>query len=212
MAVFARGHTKMARRITEFFDYGAPPKRPRPDESSSSTDDRPASSLSTDYRPASFSEGTASATESTDSESYTRKGKHKIGYNASWETEFNWLKRVEGGMLCSICSKFNLVNSRNKTSVWASEPCKQLKKDKVVQHGRSEMHAAAVERERLAIASTSDGGIAQAYETTVSLQKKAISGSMRILYWLAKEEVAHFTKFDSLKQLCLDLGCDYLES
>ena len=31
---------------------------------------------------------------------------------------------------------------------------------------------------------------------------------MRILYWLAKEEVAHFTKFDSPKQLCLDLGCD----
>ena len=101
------------------------------------------------------------------------------------------------------------LNSRNKTSVWASEPCKQLRKDKVVQHGRSEMHAAAVERERLAIASTSDGGIAQAFETTVSLQKKAISGSMWILYWLAKEEVAQFTKFDSLKQLCLDLGCDY---
>jgi len=62
-------------------------------------------------------------------------------------------------MLCSICSKFNLVNSRNKTSVWASEPCKQLRKDKVVQHGHSEMNVAAVERERLAIASTSDGGI-----------------------------------------------------
>ena len=150
-------------------------------------------------------------TDSTDSESYTRKGKHKISYNDSWENEFNWLKRVEGGMLCTICHKFNLVNSRNKIGVWASEPCKQLRKDKVVQHARSEMHAAAIERERLAIASTSDGGIAQAFQTTVSLQKKAISGSMRILYWLAKEEIAHFTKFDSLRQLCVDLhvGCDY---
>ena len=36
------------------------------------------------------------------------------------------------------------------------------------------MLATAVERERLAIASTSDGGIAQAFQTTVSLQKKAI--------------------------------------
>ena len=79
----------------------------------------------------------------------------------------------------------------------------------VVQHARSKMHATAVERERLAIASTSDGGIAQAFQTTMSLQKKALSGSIRILYWLAKEEIAHFTKFDSLRKLCLDLSCDY---
>ena len=102
-----------------------------------------------------------------------------------------------------------VVNSRNKTGVWSSEPCKQLRKDKVVQRAQSEMHATAVERERLAIAFTSDGGIVQAFQTTVSLQKKAISGSIRILYWLAKEEIAHFTKFDSLRKLCLDLGCDY---
>lgn len=112
-------------------------------------------------------------------------------------------------MLCTICNKFNLVNSRNRTGVWANEPCKQLRKDKIVQHAQSEMHATAVERERLAIVSTSDGGIAQAFQSTVSLQKKAISGSMWILRWLAKEEVAHVTKFDSLRQLCMDLGCDY---
>ena len=53
--------------------------------------------------------------------------------------------------------------------MWASEPCKQLRKDKVVQHARSEMHANAIERERLAIASTSDGGIVQAFQATVSL-------------------------------------------
>ena len=96
---------------TECFE--APPKHLRPDLSAES-------SSSTDYRPASFSEATASATDSTDSESYTRKGKHKFGYNASWEDEFKWLKRVDGGMLCTICNKFNLVNSRNKTGVWAS--------------------------------------------------------------------------------------------
>ena len=112
-------------------------------------------------------------------------------------------------MLCHLCSKFNVVSSRNRLGLWSCQPCTQLRKDNVVQHSRSEMHAAAIERERLAIASTSDGGIAQAFQITVSLQRKAVSGSMRILYWLAKQEVAHFTKFDSLRQLCLDLGCDY---
>ena len=87
-----------SRRITEFFE--APPKRSRLDpseESSSLTDHRPASSSSSDYRPASqFSEGTASATDSTDSESYTRKGKHKIGYNASnAERGFSSMNRVK---------------------------------------------------------------------------------------------------------------------
>ena len=211
----------MASKITDFFARS--PKRARLDSlpssdngpaSSSSSDNGPASSSSSGSGPtSSSSKHSVSAayreTDSTDSESYTRKGKHKIGYNDSWENEFNWLKRVEGGMLCTICHKFNLVNSRNKIGVWASEPCKQLRKDKVVQHARSDMNAAAIERERLAIASTSDGGIAQAFQTTVSLQKKAISGSMRILYWLAKEEIAPFTKFDSLRQLCVDLGCDY---
>ena len=30
------------------------------------------------------------------------------------------------------------------------------------------------------------------------------------MYWLAKEEVAHTTKFNSLKDLVISLGCDYL--
>ena len=149
------GNNIAVRKLTEFFK--APPKHSQQDSSTGS-------SLSTDYRPAAcsegttaaFSEATTSATDSTNSESYAQKGKHKIGYNASWEAQFNWLKRVEEGMLCSICNKFNLLNSRNKfnllnsrnkTSVWFSEPCRQLRKDKVVQHSQSEMHATAVERE-----------------------------------------------------------------
>ena len=30
------------------------------------------------------------------------------------------------------------------------------------------------------------------------------------MYWLAKQEVAHTTKFTSLKDLAIQLGCDYL--
>ena len=88
--------------------------------------------------------------------------------------------------------KFNLVNSRNKTGVWASEPCKQLRKDKVVQHVRSEMHAAAIERERLATASTYDSRIAQAFQNCRRRPYLEVQ-CMWILYWLAKEEIAHYT-------------------
>ena len=90
-------------------------------------------------------------------------------------------------MLCTLCNNFNLVNSHNKTGVWSSEPCKQLRKDKVVQYARYEMHATAIEREKVAIATNSGGGITQAFQTTVFLlQKKAIFGSMQIRYWFVK--------------------------
>ena len=34
---------------------------------------------------------------------------------------------------------------------------------------------------------------------------------MKIIYWLAKEEVTHTTKYDSLLDLAISLGCNYLK-
>ena len=30
------------------------------------------------------------------------------------------------------------------------------------------------------------------------------------MYWLVKQDIAHTTKFNSLKDLAIQLGCDYL--
>ena len=46
----------------------------------------------------------------------------------------------------------------------------------------------------------------------VSLERKAFLGALRCLYWLAKEEVAHTTKFKPLLELAISLGCGYLKS
>ena len=43
------------------------------------------------------------------------------------------------------------------------------------------------------------------------MKMKAVEGALKILYWPAKNEVIHFTKFESLKQLCTELGCTYLK-
>ena len=42
------------------------------------------------------------------------------------------------------------------------------------------------------------------------VQRKASIGALNLMYWLAKQEVAHTTKFNSLKDLAIQLGCDYL--
>ena len=52
-----------------------------------------------------------------------------------------------------------------------------------------------------------------AFEKIVALKRKTVLGAMKILYWLSKNEAAHFTKFESLKELelCIELGCTYLK-
>ena len=42
------------------------------------------------------------------------------------------------------------------------------------------------------------------------VQRKALVGALNLMYWLAKQEVAHTTTFNSLKDLAIQLGCDYL--
>lgn len=44
----------------------------------------------------------------------------------------------------------------------------------------------------------------------VLLTEEAVQAGMQIVYWLAESEVAHFTKFESLKELSIDPGADVL--
>ena len=41
-------------------------------------------------------------------------------------------------------------------------------------------------------------------------QRRALIGTLKIVYWLAKEEVAIFTKYESLLCLVQSLGCTYI--
>ena len=72
------------------------------------------------------------------------------------------------------------------------------------------MHKEAEELEAARLASQRNGGIKQAFSARVVVQRKALIGALQLMYWLAKEEVAHTTKFNSLKDLAIRLGCDYL--
>ena len=72
------------------------------------------------------------------------------------------------------------------------------------------MHAQAMEREGARLSSQCSGGIRQAFSKQVVVQQKALIGTLKMVYWLAKEEVAHTTKFASLMELSINLGVDYL--
>ena len=59
----------------------------------------------------------------------------------------------------------------------------------------------ALERERLTVEASTVGGISQGFEQVISLQRNSVLGALKIVYWLTKHEVAHFTNFESLKEL-----------
>lgn len=72
------------------------------------------------------------------------------------------------------------------------------------------MHKDAEQHEAQRLASQRDGGIIQAFSVRVSLNRKALIGALKMMYWLAKEEIAHTTKFFSLMDLSIQLGSDDL--
>ena len=144
------------------------------------------------------------------------KAKHRVGYDSSWQKEYPWHIPVYGsdettviGVLYALCKQHN-VQQRNKSGTWTEKPCTLLRKDLLQRHKTSSMHKEAEQRETARQASQRDGGIRQAFSTRIMVQRKALIGALQLVYLLAKEEIAHTTKFNSLKDLVIHLGCDFL--
>ena len=56
------------------------------------------------------------------------------------------------------------------------------------------MHKEAVEQVCACQVVTARGGIKEAVQVQVKLQRSAVIGAMNCLYWLCKQEIAHTTK------------------
>ena len=54
------------------------------------------------------------------------------------------------------------------------------------------------------------GGITQAFESVRTVQRQALIGGLKCMYWLAKHEIAHSTNFESVLELASSLGCTYI--
>ena len=86
---------------------------------------------------------------------------------------------------------------------WTNEPCASLQRDVLQCPKDSTMHKPAQQLEATRLASERDGGIRQAFSSRVVVQRKALIGALYVLCWLAKEEAAHTTKFNSQKDLSI---------
>lgn len=98
---------------------------------------------------------------------------------------------------------FCLLFQKHKTSskmVWTSLPCKQFRKDKLRDHELSKCHSEAVRCDACAASSRKTGGIKEAIEDQVSIQRQAVKGALKsvCIGWLKKKK--HITQ-SSLLQL-----------
>ena len=99
------------------------------------------------------------------SDGFTTRGKHKIGYNASWKTDFPWHTPVYNssestviGLLCCVCKRHS-TKPRNHFAIWTTQACTQLRTDALQRHKDSLMHKQAQQLEAARVASERDGGI-----------------------------------------------------
>ena len=74
------------------------------------------------------------------------------------------------------------------------------------------MHNEAARQEIERQLANIDGGIAQAFEHCWEVEEKAVCAAISCVYFLAKEEIPHMTKYQPLLELIQHLGMPYLET
>ena len=155
---------------------------------------------------------------SSSTDRYKRTSKHLEGYNPDWKEQYAWLLPVVDrdapgticGLLCELCQRYKIVQ-RSSAGTWSFKPCTVLLKDMIQRHADSSMHKEALDRKSTRLSVLRQGGIQQAFQRQVSVQKKALVGALKIVYYLAKEEIPLTTKYEAIMNLAINLGCDYLK-
>ena len=92
------------------------------------------------------------------------------------------------GLLCELCQCYK-VTQRSEAGMWVSKPCTVLRKDMIDHHSQSIMHKQAMNCEATRLGIKHHGGIQQAFQRHVCLQRRALVGTLKIAYCLAKQEI-----------------------
>ena len=137
------------------------------------------------------------------SDRVVRRAKHREGYNADWKEQYMWLLSVADrdkpeeicGLLCQLCQRHKMTQ-RSGAGTWVSKPCTVLHKDVIDCHSQSNMHKEAVECEATRLSVECHGGLQQAFQRQVCVQRRVVVGALRIVYCLAKQEIPFTTNMN----------------
>ena len=157
-----------------------------------------------------------SASASTSAPKRKRSGGHKVAYDPSWKSAYPWLVPAESDdvvtrLKCQWCTTHSSACKHSRSGTWTTSPCMSLCKDCIERHKKSEVYARSVDLELHREQAVREGGIMMAFQQQVVAQRKAVIGALKVVYWLAKEEIAYTTKYELLLSLAQSLGCTYLK-
>ena len=113
-------------------------------------------------------------------------------------------------MYCQWCKTHSVAGRGRATLI--SKPCISYREDKIKAHMRSFSHKEASKLQAEAEESARTGGIRQSFETSITIERKAFIAALKVMHWLAKEEIAHTTKFESLISLAINIGAKELKA
>ena len=86
-----------------------------------------------------------------------------------------------------------------------------IRKDSVHRHSESLQHKEAISKEMDRERSSVDGGIQQAFQEQVSMNRAALKTAMQCLYWLVQNEIPHTMNYASLLEAVEFMGCTHLK-
>ena len=69
------------------------------------------------------------------------------------------------------------------------------------------MHRSAAKQELDYQLASIDGGISTAFENVWEAEESAVKAALTCVYFMAKEEIPHTTKYEPMMNFCLTLVC-----
>lgn len=165
--------------------------------------------------PNSFAVGVPSSSADA-SNNYKRKQVGKVGFNKSWLMQYEWLyvDETRGGAFCKYCEVFmkNDLNVLQKTGgVFISQPFTNYRKatgktGKLEKHVNAEHHARSLSMEKMRLQNVKKpihAILNTENEKQISDNRQSLSALIEGLYFLAKEEIPHTTKYEPLARKLL---------
>ena len=134
-----------------------------------------------------------------------------------WRDKFPWIDVREDGIYCSRCAEFKPASKTRAyggSSTFILSAYVGNRPDVLQRHEKSVFHSEANKKFQESVARRSkrrriDDYVDQRQQLTID--GEGMCDAFKCLYWLAKNEIAHTTHFQSVRQLCMDLGNESLQ-
>ncbi|XP_021339253.1 zinc finger protein 862-like [Mizuhopecten yessoensis] len=134
--------------------------------------------------------------------SAVKKRKTKV-FHQKWTGQWQWLRKEEKGMKCSVCEKHHKSNPFT-----SADGCVNFRTSTLTRHAGSMDHTDSLRAE--ALQKDFNQAAATAKMQSVAHAKEGVEAAMKTVFWMAKEDIP-IKKYTSMMELLKHQECGKLE-